>query len=40
MVAELQIESFFPKEITVDMMAISFEAQSKGTTDVRRIENP
>lgn len=40
MVAQLQIESFFPKEITVDEIALSFEAQTKGSADARRIENP
>lgn len=40
MIAELQIESFFPKPITVDRIALSFEAQLKGSADVRRIENP
>lgn len=37
---ELQIESNFPKDIKINRIALSFEAEAKGSGDVRRIENP
>lgn len=37
--AELQIESNFPKEFTANAIALSFEGQSKGAIEVRREEN-
>lgn len=39
MIAELQIESSFPREIVVNKIAISFEALSKPVVEAQPVQN-